>query len=170
VQVPSGASAGGSFSHIPVCRSTTQTGCVIAYSSFSKTPPENSLFGRPGRGVSLQSNQRASAGMQVACSNPASLDGGSGTLDTSFPAAGVMIQGQAVSTPWVSYPGLYTARCESADGATWLQVSSTKIAGDPRPLVTAQLGPTWGLHRDDVNLAIGNLVQDVASEESAYQG
>ena len=42
-------------------------------------------------------------------------------------------------------------------------------AGDPRPTVTATLGPTWGYHLDDVNLALGNLVTDVAVEEASYR-
>jgi len=29
------------------------------------------------------------------------------------------------------------------------------------------IGPTWGLHADDVNLVLGNLVDDVAAEETA---
>ena len=36
--------------------------------------------------------------------------------------------------------------------------------------MTASLGPDWGYHADDVNLALGNLVQDVAQEETAYSG
>ena len=38
----------------------------------------------------------------------------------------------------------------------------------PRPRVSATLGPTWGYHEDDVNLALGNLVVDVSQEEAAY--
>jgi hypothetical protein len=30
---------GGEFEHLPACRSTTQTGCVVAYSSWARTPP-----------------------------------------------------------------------------------------------------------------------------------
>jgi len=75
-----------------------------------------------------------------------------------------------VATPWVAFPGLYTARCASRGGATWLQVTRTAVPRDPRPLVTASLGPDWGYHLDDVNLALGNLVSDVAQEEAAYKG
>ena len=75
-----------------------------------------------------------------------------------------------VRTPWVSFPGLYTARCQSQGGATWLQVTPTAVPGDPRPTVNAVLGPDWGYHLDDVNLALGNLVPDVAREEAAYKG
>ena len=38
-------------------------------------------------------------------------------------------------------------------------------ASDTRPLVTE--GPDWGYHAEDVNLALGNLVADVASAESS---
>jgi hypothetical protein len=35
-------------------------------------------------------------------------------------------------------------------------------------IVSASLGPDWGDHLDDVNLAWGNLAADVATEEAAY--
>ncbi|HXQ58888.1 MAG TPA: hypothetical protein VN799_02285, partial [Acidimicrobiales bacterium] len=129
----------------------------------------DSLFGRPGTGVSLQSNQTASTGMEVLCTNPADLAGGSGPLDPYFLRPGPTVAGAVVSTPWVEYPALYTAQCENAAGASWLQVSDIAQAGDTRPRVTETLGPTWGLHLDDVNLALGNLVQIVAGQEAAYR-
>ena len=78
------------------------------------------------------------------------------------------VPGATVATPWVTFPGLYKAQCESKGGGTWLQVSTTATSGDRRPTVTASLGPTWGYHLDDVNLALGNLVNDVKDEEAAY--
>ena len=66
-------------------------------------------------------------------------------------------------------PSLYTATCEHTGGATWLQVTATPAPGDPRPTVSASLGPTWGYHVDDVNLALGDLVTDVGREEAAYR-
>ena len=47
VLVPEGQLEGGSFKNVPACTSATDTGCVIAYSSFTKEPPANSFFGRP---------------------------------------------------------------------------------------------------------------------------
>jgi hypothetical protein len=41
-------------------------------------------------------------------------------------------------------------------------------AGDTRPVVTQSLGPTWGLHLDDVNLSLGNLTSLVKSQAKAY--
>ena len=170
VQVPIGKTVGGSFRHIPTCASPRATGCVIAYSTFGTAPPPASNFGRPGQGVSLQSDQTATAGQQVACVNPVTFSAAAGPLLPYFLSATAPVPGLKVATPWVFFPGLYTARCESRDGATWLQVTSTAVAQDPRPLVTAVLGPAWGYHLDDVNLALGNLVPDVAREEAAYKG
>jgi Protein of unknown function (DUF3089) len=161
VQVPTGANVGGTFQHISACRSAGQTGCVIAYSSFLTTPPANSLFGRPGQGVSLQSGQTATAGQQVLCTNPAALGGGSGALLPVFPAPA------RVRAPWDEFPDLYTASCESSDGATWLNVRVVSTPGDTRPVVSDNNGPEWGLHAYDVNLGLGNLVEVVKSEVAA---
>jgi hypothetical protein len=168
VTVPVGQDVGATFKHLPLCTSTGQFGCVIAYSSFPGPPPADSLFGRPGQGVSLQSGQTATAGLAVACVNPAAVGGGTAALSPYFLTATMAPPPPAVSTPWVSYPDLYTARCQSAGGATWLQVTGAAGPRDNRPEVTQTLGPNWGYHLDDVNLALGNLVADVATAEAAY--
>jgi hypothetical protein len=49
VTVPVGKTVGGDFANIPACQSATQTGCVVAYSSFDTTPPAGAVFGRPSR-------------------------------------------------------------------------------------------------------------------------
>jgi len=167
VTIPIGKTVGGSFRHIPTCGSATETGCVIAYSSFGTAPPPDTLFGRPGTGVSSLSGQTASAGLQVACVNPVTFSTASGALVPYFFSVNDPVSGVQVRTSWVSFPGLYTARCETIGGATTLQVTPTRIPDDPRPLVTASLGPRWGYHADDVNLALGNLLADVADEEGA---
>jgi len=169
VQVPTGQEVGGSFQHIPACQSASQTGCVIAYSSYAERPPKDSLFGRPGQGVSLQSQQTAVTGQSVLCTNPADLAGGSGPLDPYFVSSTSPTAGVSVTTPWVEFPDLYTAQCETAAGATWLQVTDIATAADRRPRVTEVLGPTWGLHLDDASLALGNLVQIVREETAAYR-
>jgi hypothetical protein len=161
VQVPRGKVVGGTFAHIPACTTPGQTGCVIAYSSFSTVPPKHSLFGRAGSGVSLQSGQTTAKGQQVLCTNPARLGS-----RRSQPLTPYFLAPASSAQPWVTYPGLYRATCESKGGATWLEVSSRP--GDPRPVVAPTLGPTWGLHLDDVNLALGDLVNDVAKAEAAY--
>ncbi len=169
VTVPTDGVVGGTFKHLPLCTSVGQTGCVIAYSSFPREPPADSLFGRPGQGVSLQSGQTATAGLQVACVNPAALGGGPATLTPWFPTVTTSPPAPPVTTPWVVYPDLYSATCETAGGATWLQVHDIAGPDDRRPVVTEALGPAWGYHLDDINLATGDLVDDVRAQVSAYR-
>jgi hypothetical protein len=162
VEVPRGQLVGGTFKHIPACSRAGQAGCVIAFSSFPQVPPAGSLFGRPGQGVSLQSNQTAKAGLQVVCVNPAALSGGTAPLDAAFPTLGKL------ATPWVALPGLYTATCEQADGASWLNVTKTPGSTVKGPVLTEAGGADWGYHVWDMFLAQDNLVSDVAAAETTW--
>ena len=74
------------------------------------------------------------------------------------------------STPWVSMPGQYPGQCERADGASWLQLADTGPTGDPRIVIKEALGPLWGTHLEDINVALGNLVQLTAIESKVYTG
>lgn len=76
-----------------------------------------------------------------------------------FPSLG------SVSTPWVAYPGRYTARCQQGDGATWLNVTKATGPGDHRPVITEEDGPLYGYHVDDVPLAQDNLIADTSAAE-----
>ncbi len=178
VTVPVGQTVGGSFDHIPACATATQTGCVVAYSSFEQTPPADTYFGRPGSGVSLLSGSLASAGLQVLCVNPAAVTGGTASLQPYFSTAsataglgtGSSSAAPVAATPWYTEPDLYSAHCMSQNGTTWLQVSAPIQPGDPRPVVSQTLGPAWGLHLVDVNIALGNLVDLARSQAAAYRG
>jgi hypothetical protein len=176
VSVRKGRSIGGDFNHIPLCGSSTQTGCVVAYSSFTTKPPSDSQFGRTtsDAGVSLLAPHNISPNIAIACVNPAAPTGGTTRLDPYVPslflqflAAGAAPQ---VDTPWVSFPGEYTASCKSSGNATWLQVTHTSGSLDQRPLLGELVDPTLGLHILDVNIALGNLVQLVRAEAGAYRG
>jgi hypothetical protein len=162
-----GQDVGGGFQNIPACRSTDQTGCVVAYSSFLEPPPPDSMFGRAA--------EQAGKNLEVLCVNPTSLSGGIGSLKPYFPTTpfpgtigGFLGPPPSASTLWVSYPGLYTAHCESSGGANWLQVDATNTAGDQRPVVSQTIGDASGLHLYDVNLALGNLVDLVRQQAVAF--
>jgi hypothetical protein len=160
VEVKRGALTGGSFRRLPLCSRPAEAGCVIAYSSFPGEPPATALFGRPAQGVDRIGEP--ARGVQVACVNPAALGGGKALLDSYFPSNG------RVPTPWAELPGLYSAECRSAGGATWLQVAKATGPSDTRPVVSETAGPDWGYHIDDVNLALGNLVADVGAAERTW--
>jgi hypothetical protein len=175
--VPRGKDVGGSFQHVPLCHSDTQTGCVITYASFRSTvpPPSDTLFGRV-----------ADPKMTAACTNPAALGGESGTLKPYFSTEGRTITGngnpkpwlnsqQPIDTPWVTLPGLVTAECKSNEYATYLEVTvhggaaskrTDEIIGDLG--VNGQILAMWGLHLVDVNLAMGNLVDIVGKQAKAW--
>jgi hypothetical protein len=97
LQVPDGKTVGATFTKVPLCTAATETGCAIAFSSYPSQPPADSVFGRPGQGVSLQSGQTTKSGQQVACVNPAALGGGTGELDPYFLTA--------TQTPALPIPG-----------------------------------------------------------------
>jgi hypothetical protein len=168
VLVKRGQNAGGSFRHVPACRSDTQLGCVIAFSTFDQAPPAKALFGRT-----------TVAGDQVLCTNPAALSGGAAKVDPVFPsapfapgtliAAGISllrITQPTAPTPWISEPGAYRAQCSSAGGANVLRITALNGAQTATP----SPDPTWGLHLLDANIALGNLISVVHSEANAYAG
>jgi hypothetical protein len=171
VTVQQGRDVGGDFENIPACRRKDQTGCVVAYSSFLEPPPANSLFGRPGTGP--RTGQAGAGQLQVLCVNPVDPAASSGRASayfttTKFPGLIGTVSGPVpkAATPWIAYPDRYDVSCTNGAGATWLQV--TPVSGDRRPVVTQTLGPTWGLHLFDFNVALGNLVALVQHEAAAY--
>lgn len=174
VTVPIGKTVGGDFANIPACGSVTQVGCVVAYSSFDKTPPSDSLFGRVDSPLDPFADS-SSGSLQVLCVNPASPAGGSAALDPYLPTTGISTllgAGAAKSvhakTPFVAFPGEFSAECKTSGGATWLQIDRTTGSTDHRPGLSKVGNAQWGLHTVDINLALGNLVELVRSEAAAY--
>ncbi|HEX5734336.1 MAG TPA: DUF3089 domain-containing protein [Blastocatellia bacterium] len=177
VAVPKGKDVGGAFQHMPLCRSASQTGCVIAYVSFRADvpPPANSRFGRA-----------QSQDMVAACTNPAALGGGSGELHSYLASAGRSLgssaepkpwvtPAQTISTPFVSVPGLLVAECVSNEKGSYLAVTVKGNPADPRTdnivgdvVVNGNVQADWGLHLIDVHLAMGNLIDIVRQQSKAY--
>jgi hypothetical protein len=178
VPVPKGKDVGGAFKNIPLCKGADQTGCLISFASFRSTipPPANTLFGRV-----------AGEGMESTCTNPAALGGGSGPLHAYLTGTGSLIATSAqqkhqwvagsalVETPFVSVPGLLTAKCATNEHGHFLEVTVTGNPADPRADdIPGDLGPpgkpltNWGLHLIDVNLAMGNLLDIVSQQSKAY--
>jgi hypothetical protein len=174
--VPAGGIVGGDFKAIPLCQAPGQTQCVITYASFRANlpPPANTRFGKV-----------AMAGMIAACTNPASLAGGSGELHAymathgSFNGVslvpGPWVKGKTIDTPFVSLPGMLSAECIANADGSYLAITvhgdpagarASDIAGDV--VVGGKVQPDWGLHLIDANLAMGNLIDIVRAETQTY--
>ena len=86
------------------------------------------------------------------------------------------VTGKTVDTPFVSVPGLLSAKCTSNEHATYLEITVNGDPADPRTDdIAGDLGapgkpiPMWGLHLVDVNLVMGNLLANVEQQTKAYQ-
>lgn len=173
VVVSGNTGVGGDFEHIPACRSRTQLGCVIAFSTFDHPVPKESLFGRPAALAGHTLPPHA----EVLCTNPASLGGGKGMLDTISPsapfdpksslAAGIKLLHVNFPHPptvyWAS-DNDYSARCVDSRGAHVLMIFARHGAPTPTPSPS----PQWGLHLLDANVALGNLIGIVHDEATAF--
>jgi hypothetical protein len=181
VIVPEGKTVGGTFKTVPGCRYVTQPGCVIAYSSFLREPPNPSFFGRPESPLgSLVGGTEPVENPQVLCVNPtlplqAPFAGPAFSYYPTFNAygghfpglLGFVVQAPKASTPWVAAPAQYSAQCEARNGASWLQLNLNN-ENDVRERIKETLGPLWGTHLVDVNVALGNLVADVGVQGASY--
>ena len=182
IVVPNGADVGGSFQHIPACRAASQTGCVISYVSFRDTspPPAVGIFAHaanPQTGAPI-------ANAHTLCTNPANLAGGSGALHSYFAtAAGQWTPPNFawtatqphIDTPLASTPGLVSAQCASDGASTYLAIHINAAETDVRThdipgdiILNGHRFSDWGLHRVDVPLAIGDLVDIVGRQSEAY--
>ena len=174
--VAKGQDSGGALKNIPLCRKPGQIGCVVNFSAFRSTvtPPANTLFGKA-----------SDAAQSASCTHPAALGGGSAPANAYFLASGRLIamgggatawvKDKTVDTPFVSVPGLLSARCTSNEHATFLEVTVNGNPADPRTDdIPGDLGlpgkpvPMWGLHLVDVNLVMGDLLALAEQQTRAY--
>lgn len=173
VFVPNGKKVGGQFKNVPTCSTAKQNACLVAFSSFPAEPPNPSLFGRIGGALSTPGIDPAK--YEVACVNPAALDGSKGAVKglyntAPFPALyGPLLPDlTGYQTPWISINDMYRASCQRKDGAHWLQFDSVATPEDLRPRIDEPLGPSWGSHLTEVNDVSGNLVAVAGSEVKSY--
>ncbi|WP_084420115.1 DUF3089 domain-containing protein [Henriciella litoralis] len=163
----------GNFGPFEPCAEASQTGCIIAYSSYRSTnpPPPTALFGKSGP-----------AGNRAMCVNPAELTGDDGVLDARLSSKGwfggadaEFANGEGVDTPFAAVPGLLTAKCVETDGYTYLEMTVNGDPADPRVDdidgdVPGPTGPNrdWGLHLIDMHAAMGNLVEIVSAQADTW--
>jgi hypothetical protein len=151
---------------IPACTSADQSSCLVSFSSYPAASPPitGALFG-----VVRDSGEPA------LCVDPAALLGENGTVDPVLPAHGTLLGGvegfDEIATPFVALTNAAHVSCAEANGYGYLAVDATPAPGDVRTLeglVLQRLGPTWGLHLLDANLAQDALIDLAGRQAEAW--
>lgn len=145
--------AAGSPSSSASAADQTLWGCVVAYNTYASTPPRISLFGRTVNGRT------------VVCVNPGDPAGGVRRLDPIVPVPSR--PGAVDVVGFVSYPGAVSARCRSNATSTWLEARPVRASQLPERALEGQLSPAWGLHRVDITVALGDLIDLAAAQADA---
>ncbi len=143
-----GSPQGTAFPGIGPCRHAGDTGCVYVWGSFAADDAGRRLFGRaePGGGPAV-------------CVNPAAPAGGSGTLKPYLhrPASA-----GSAGQPWIVPQDTFRATCV-ADR----QGNVLRIDGPPGWLQSGRQG--WGLHKLDISLVLGNILDLLDSQALAWR-
>lgn len=174
ISIPIGHVTGGTFQSTPLCQQPSDTGCVVAYSTFREDDPE---LATPRFGKTEEE------GYEIACTNPATLAGGEETLDARLPfdqpyAFATLLKLKGSGGPYKNWwtnqkiqrdadyfavPDQFRGECmRNADGTHYLEVRIESDKSDPRAddyrgeLIVVK---GWGLHLADVNIAQGNLIR-----------
>jgi hypothetical protein len=166
---------GSAFPDIPPCTDQGQIGCLLSYATYDAASPPPGLFGSG----------------PAPCTNPAALAGGSATLHPAFVfdefhatggAGGIPFADPAsapeITTAWAGYTDFDTAECINDGTYGYLSVTIDADPTDPRtddlarcacpPPLGDHLPPEWGLHHLDVDIALDDLVADVAAQAKTY--
>lgn len=169
----------GKFGSIPLCAKADEAGCLVTYVSFREAspPPANSRFGKTDE-----------QGHRAGCVNPAALVAGKASTEETpvhayLSSKAFLSSGEpkpfakdvTVTTPFVSLPGLLSAKCVSEGDFTYLAVKVNADPADPRTdeitgdvVVGGQVLKDWGLHLIDVNVQMGDLNALVARQARTY--
>lgn len=149
VQVPEGDVVGGTFDNIELCTTASQTGCVIAYDSYSTD----------------QQPQRAPADDTVsACVNPAGLNSDRSDADSASALDGSYFGAntEGVDTRFELWANYYTAECTTADsGEHYLEIAAAPPDGDARTELAISNNAGQSLHILDINFGLRDLIEIV---------
>lgn len=177
VQVPVGATAGGSLGAFPLCTSDEQTGCALAWHTFGEN------HGPTPGGVYPSS---VAPGRELACTNPASpADAGVEArvravyLPTFAHQAVFAVSATfspPVTTPFVLMRDYFSVRCTTnASLRSYLELRARPAAGDmrrdPVPYGGLVFAPSFlGLHLLDYNVVQDDLQALVARKAARFMG
>jgi hypothetical protein len=158
--VPAGQRMGGVFKHIPLCDQASETGCVYVWGDYlGDAPVPGEMFGKAPGG-----------GLAAACVSPAAPAGGEGALKTYFPRPA---DAPPSDPPYVELIDQLSGRCKADEDGNALRVTilpsrfAERLEG---AFSYSARNPSWGLHRLDLNLLQGNVVDVAGLETAAWKG
>ena len=176
ILVPSGADVGGTFKSMPLCRSASQVGCIIAYSAFRESSPPlaNARFGRSN-----------TPGSDVACVDVAALSGQAvrallpvrmNLLGESSETADWNSFTKGIDSSFVEMPGYVGVDCVKDGPNSYLSTKLDASARGSRPadipfdiVRQGKVLDDWGLHLIDVNVVMGNLLGVIQRQGAAWR-
>lgn len=171
VLVPQGRAVGGTFKSTALCTRPSQTGCVLAWSSYriNNVPPPGALFGYAAR-----------PGMTVACANPAAPGSTGWTkLDSywngrsTLPVPGGPIRWSSEGPPPTTFlhtSDLVSGRCVNDGPRGYLSIRTNPpgAGGKRTDRIGGEVGlfgfflPGWGMHLNDIAEVQGDLIRRIA--------
>ncbi len=174
-----GSDTGGSFRRVPLCASPMHIGCVVAFSIFNETPPDDTKFGRSTGRFADVFGLPSGPDQEVACTNPADLAGTQRARGDRLAHPQRALPRCARGRPDDPLRRAAARRAHAMAGAdatairrecvteNEAHVLMARPVGDSNPLNPSP-DATWGLHLADVNLPLGNLVELVKRQAKAY--
>jgi hypothetical protein len=155
LDVPEGRTKGGTFENVPICTRDDETGCVVAYRSQSEDAHK-------------PSGQDVPKGRRAICVNPGNLaeQGGRATVQAFFPRYERLDGLDGVTTGYVFYRDLYSARCvDGPDGSRPLEISQIDELGGlrtgPLDMSDWRFKTSRSTHTADFQFTQGNLIEMV---------
>ncbi|HVY47287.1 MAG TPA: DUF3089 domain-containing protein [Minicystis sp.] len=162
-EVVAGRKLGGSSVSVPVCTRPDEIGCMVAYHSY-----------RGGEAARVTRYLLPSPGRETICVNPAGP--GDRRLSRAVFAVTEPLKSRFkalrdVTTPFVSFPDYYAARCMAEGRFHYLEVREAPLPGDrrssPFSLDAIWFGTALGLHVLDYQFTQGDLVELVRRKAAA---
>jgi hypothetical protein len=172
IEVAPGQTTGGTFQHLPVCTLAGETGCVVAYRTYSA-------------GLDVAAGRAApTARHESVCVHPAQLAHGTNVFSRAFfgapqwfgiPSWMFALEGTGtVHTPFVMLRGFYSGRCvKRDDGFEYLEVSEVADPADEdKRQSPINMSSMWfrgelGTHLYDMQFGGGDLMDLVAQRAAA---
>jgi Protein of unknown function (DUF3089) len=146
VDVPNGATTGGTFQTLAPCASRDELACIVSYLSIAEGDSPNGL------------TNKVPAGHHAACVDPSPTE----LLGESIFPTKKRGAKYGITTPYVSVVGFYRAHCDDRpDGRDYLEIAEARGSGDQRPSFV-DLGKSHGglgLHVYDFQFAQGDLIE-----------